>query len=395
MNDITEKNRTQNPLALNYKFEGRQVEIHPNALPDDGGLFKDAIFIDEQPLAVRRRNGGGYYSAFNFYEAFATLQNTANAAVVALDDSQLAPFLEGRVGKLPKGLPDLNNPGPLRVRKNILRMTAEERDQFINAVLELKHRYNINVGCYDDMVRVHVDTMIDHSWSAHGNALLPWHRLYVYHFESLLRALPGFENVTVPYWDWTQPLENGVLPFTDNFLGGGGEIPDNGEQGNVLTGPFAYEIGRWNTFVRPTMFDPNPEPSLKRRRADQLFGQTIVQPTELQRLLAIDRFVDQNNSGFNHQANQILHNPPHNVVGGDMGGDASPNDPIFWMHHCMLDKAWADWQERHSDTPHYEEDPSDMHPIAPDAALEPWLEDIGRRVTSNDLVDYKRLYIYE
>ncbi|HEX5847186.1 MAG TPA: tyrosinase family protein, partial [Rhodoplanes sp.] len=23
----------------------------------------------------------------------------------------------------------------------------------------------------------------------------------------------------------------------------------------------------------------------------------------------------------------------------------SPNDPVFFLHHCFVDKAWADWQE--------------------------------------------------
>jgi hypothetical protein len=27
----------------------------------------------------------------------------------------------------------------------------------------------------------------------------------------------------------------------------------------------------------------------------------------------------------------------------------SPNDPVFFLHHCFIDKLWADWQERHPD----------------------------------------------
>jgi hypothetical protein len=25
----------------------------------------------------------------------------------------------------------------------------------------------------------------------------------------------------------------------------------------------------------------------------------------------------------------------------------SPNDPVFWLHHCYVDKLWADWQAMH------------------------------------------------
>ena len=27
----------------------------------------------------------------------------------------------------------------------------------------------------------------------------------------------------------------------------------------------------------------------------------------------------------------------------------SPNDPVFWLHHCYMDKLWADWQGMHQD----------------------------------------------
>ena len=39
----------------------------------------------------------------------------------------------------------------------------------------------------------------------------------------------------------------------------------------------------------------------------------------------------------------------------------SPNDPVFFLHHCFVDKIWADWQTRMQDpdlgvpelAPHY------------------------------------------
>ena len=26
----------------------------------------------------------------------------------------------------------------------------------------------------------------------------------------------------------------------------------------------------------------------------------------------------------------------------------SPNDPLFWLHHCYIDKLWAEWQEKNN-----------------------------------------------
>lgn len=395
-----------NTIARNnpssYPFDGRHVDIRSDAREDANGLLKKAVFIDGKPLAIRRRKNGGYYSAFNFYQAFPSLQATANAAVIALRGRQLAPLQGNRIGKLPPGLPDLNDPDlEVRTRKNILRMPREERDLFVNAVLALKNRENINGKYYDEMVKVHMDSMNSHHWSAHGNALLPWHRLYVYHFESLLRAQPGFRNVTVPYWDWTETAEKDVLPFTDDFMGGGGvreEEGDNSLAPAVFSGPFAYRNGRWNTVRLPSLIDPEPPiPALERLIEELLFGRSLNEPTELQRVLAIDRYVAPDGGGFGAQVNigPGLHNAVHNGIGGDMGSDGSPNDPIFWLHHCMLDKVWADWQGRYPDVPHYEKDDSQDHPTDPNAPLEPWLTDLGRNITPNELIDYKKFYIYE
>ena len=27
-----------------------------------------------------------------------------------------------------------------------------------------------------------------------------------------------------------------------------------------------------------------------------------------------------------------------------MGPGTSPNDPVFFLHHCNVDRIWADWQ---------------------------------------------------
>jgi hypothetical protein len=26
---------------------------------------------------------------------------------------------------------------------------------------------------------------------------------------------------------------------------------------------------------------------------------------------------------------------------------SSPNDPVFWLHHCNIDRLWAEWQRQH------------------------------------------------
>jgi len=33
----------------------------------------------------------------------------------------------------------------------------------------------------------------------------------------------------------------------------------------------------------------------------------------------------------------------HVWVGGSMGPMSSPNDPVFFLHHCNVDRLWAQW----------------------------------------------------
>ena len=42
-----------------------------------------------------------------------------------------------------------------------------------------------------------------------------------------------------------------------------------------------------------------------------------------------------------------IHNNVHVWVGGDMVLGTSPNDPVFFLHHCNIDRIWSAWQASH------------------------------------------------
>ena len=42
-----------------------------------------------------------------------------------------------------------------------------------------------------------------------------------------------------------------------------------------------------------------------------------------------------------------MHNRVHMWVGGSMAPGTSPDDPIFFLHHCNVDRIWALWQFLH------------------------------------------------
>jgi hypothetical protein len=51
--------------------------------------------------------------------------------------------------------------------------------------------------------------------------------------------------------------------------------------------------------------------------------------------------------GWTDPTGPKLHNRVHTWVGGSMFVGTSPNDPVFFLHHCNIDRLWALWQFRH------------------------------------------------
>ena len=50
--------------------------------------------------------------------------------------------------------------------------------------------------------------------------------------------------------------------------------------------------------------------------------------------------------GFNDFLDSDLHGHIHVTVGNTRGMGRVPwaaNDPIFWLHHCNIDRLWASW----------------------------------------------------
>ena len=52
-------------------------------------------------------------------------------------------------------------------------------------------------------------------------------------------------------------------------------------------------------------------------------------------------------NGFRQALEGTPHNTQHNMLGGHMRSLESPADPIFFMHHCQVDRIWAMWQDCH------------------------------------------------
>jgi hypothetical protein len=246
-------------------------------------------------------------------------------------------------------------------RMNQRDLTPAQKAAFVNAVLALKNKVPSQLGLtnrYDDYVQTHMNSMMaSPGWAHQGPAFEPWHRELLYQFEKDLQAVDP--TVSLPYWDWTvdQDPTLPTSPFTNDFMGGNG---DPGQNDKVLTGPFAHDAGNWNLNVISNDASVGDTVNYLRRQF-AVSAPTLPAPQDLNFALQ-DATYDVagwnrlSPSGFrNHAEGWIAagadqppqnHNRVHVWVGGTMLPMTSPNDPIFWLNHCNVDRLWSEWQKQ-------------------------------------------------
>ncbi|MFI5495048.1 tyrosinase family protein [Actinoplanes sp. NPDC051859] len=241
------------------------------------------------------------------------------------------------------------------VRKDQSKLTTAERKAFVDAVLKLKNDGVVLDGVriwYDDFVLTHnrfigSDTDQGRRIGHRSPSFLPWHREYLRSFERALQTIDP--TVNLPYWNWTVDRTAGAPIWNEDFMGGNG---DRRTDGRVTNGPFAHSKGKWN-ITRTT--DSNP-----RLRRSLGVGGTLPTVADLDRVKALKTYdvtpwnsASSFTTGFRNALEgwrprpqpSAMHNAVHVWVGGNMAGGASPNDPVFWLHHCFIDKIWSDWQQ--------------------------------------------------
>lgn len=196
------------------------------------------------------------------------------------------------------------------IRKNFTALSVPEREALANALNLVQsdglvgnnaelHRANFNKGIH---------------W---GPAFLPWHRDFLKKFES---ALQRYEpSVTLPYWDW---------PKSDSR--------------NIDISPWKEFFGGRDN--RGGNFDHWPY-----KRNDAPFG-SLPKIESVIQLLDKQTFTEFR--GFESGA----HGAGHNWIGHDMGDLHSPIDPIFYLHHCNVDRLWSIWQLNHPTAVQYDPD---------------------------------------
>lgn len=238
------------------------------------------------------------------------------------------------------------------IRLNHRNMSRNQKAAFIEAILRLKNDVPSVLrpgqqGRYDDFVQVHKNAMggVDQfAPMPHRSSLFfPWHRVFLRQFERALQAAANDTSITLPFWDWTLTGPND--PFTPSFLGGNG---DRAEEFRVSTGPFSLQDGRFEIKVWE---EDIGNPGLRRDLGSEP-GAHLPDAEQAMAALSKVPYAGGPDTWVNF-CEGMLHDPVHRWVGGNMSFTTSPNDPVFFLHHCYLDLLWERWKRQHPTQPPY------------------------------------------
>ncbi|KAI9598681.1 hypothetical protein BDF19DRAFT_462765 [Syncephalis fuscata] len=222
----------------------------------------------------------------------------------------------------------------INVRREIRELSDSDRQSFFDAIKKMQAETQPNK--YDEFINIH----ITYSSQAHGvPAFLPWHQ-----FQKRGTSVP------LPYWDWaadSQAPEVNTI-FRADWFGTNGK----GSSQCVTDGQFKdyrpYYPTKGSCFSRA--FDG--------KGTDQLgafYGSEFV--AELQ---SSAKDYDTFRRGYEGTA----HARVHNGIGASFSHMSSPSDLVFWMHHSLVDKHWAEWQALGHQ--------NDYGPTASSEMLVPW-----------------------
>jgi tyrosinase len=169
----------------------------------------------------------------------------------------------------------------------------------------------------------------------HGSPwFVAWHRWYILYFEKIVRRMSGSADFTLPYWNYASdqgpslqlpaPFQDPNSALYDDLRGLGFADPTGSGDQNVpmnQNGYMPYSQTDYNPalsavplFPSDTAFVLPPDPKYY---ALGLTGRLEIQP----------------------------HDNVHDNVGGIMSNvPVAAGDPVFFVHHCQIDRLWAAWQ---------------------------------------------------
>ena len=200
------------------------------------------------------------------------------------------------------------------IRKNFKSLTAAELTAFKNGVAVMKSRSPLDPTSWTYQAAIHGTsaTPVQTAWNTCQHNMtffLSWHRMYLCFFERILRKASGMPGLGLPYWNYSDAAD-----ATARFL------------------PAAF---RTPATTSNPLFTSNRNAAIN-AGTGQLSASAVSLASVIPGPIGF--------YPFSGNVNGTPHGAVHGGVGGGMGGfNTAGLDPIFWLHHCNIDRLWNRW----------------------------------------------------
>ncbi|KAG2787380.1 hypothetical protein JG687_00016868 [Phytophthora cactorum] len=228
-----------------------------------------------------------------------------------------------------------------RIRRSWDTYNATEKAQYLEAV-----SLAMDLGFHQKFVQIHVEFMSEKQ--AHQNCMfIYWHRMLLLGYENMLRSLdPKYRCLTLPYWDHLSAYARQAAGQCNYLLGCTPFLTDSG---GAMTGVSArliiYNVSiaaSYSTCVNQGILSHfcgnNSVCAQCVTRGSKNYLASTRYPGEASLGSIVQQvFTYSDSAKFTQAVEGGVHNTIHSVLNGVMAWFQSPADPIFYLHHSLID----------------------------------------------------------
>lgn len=159
----------------------------------------------------------------------------------------------------------------------------------------------------------------------HGNWwFLPWHRMYLYYLERIMRRYAEDPSFCLPYWDYSNPQARTLpVPFRDQ------NSPLYDSTRRLLVNNGTDQLSEMTVVDRAN-----------RSMANTVFADTGSVTTFGGLALNAPQHMSRPHGALEAAPHDLV----HSFLGGNMGdANTAARDPIFALHHANIDRLWEAW----------------------------------------------------